>query len=238
MEAVHLSGELIGCVLTGAPATSTRTRGAPESVRRQGSHVAPLTRRDYARDLRAASAAHEHAEATVRANRELLSPFLRARQEVVASIRQGRNHLLIGEPGVGQADAAGRPVPGGISRRGRITTLDCAVLRLGAGRRAGPGRPGRRATAAAAAARGAPAHPGRRPPARRGAATGGRAAGAAARRRLHRHAGDGRHPPVRPAAAALPRDHPDPGAALSGRRDRRDRAGHPAPARRSPVVSD
>jgi hypothetical protein len=31
-----------------------------------------------------------------------LSPYLRARQDVVAGIRQGRNHLLIGEPGVGK----------------------------------------------------------------------------------------------------------------------------------------
>ncbi len=116
VEAVHLGGELIGCVLTGAPSAGRRA-APPEAVRRQGSHVAPLTRRDYAEDLRPASTAHEHAEARVRANRELLSPFLRARQEVVASIRQGRNHLLIGEPGVGQAFAAGRPVPGGLPVR-------------------------------------------------------------------------------------------------------------------------
>ena len=101
LEAVHLAGELIGCVLTGARSAGGRP-APPEAVRRQGSHVAPLTRRDYAQDLRTGSAAHVHAEARVRANRELLSPFLRARQEVAASIRQGRNHLLIGEPGVGK----------------------------------------------------------------------------------------------------------------------------------------
>ncbi|HWM59254.1 MAG TPA: helix-turn-helix domain-containing protein [Pseudonocardia sp.] len=125
-EAVHLSGQLIGCVLTGSRAGRTGRAVLPESVRRQGSHVAPLTRRDYAQDLRAARADHEHAEARVRANRELLSPFLRARQEVVASIRQGRNHLLIGEPGVGK-----RTLLAGQFREafpsGRITTVDCAA---------------------------------------------------------------------------------------------------------------
>jgi sigma-54 dependent transcriptional regulator, acetoin dehydrogenase operon transcriptional activator AcoR len=64
--------------------------------------VAPLTRRDYAKDMLADHAQREHAEARIRANRELLSPYLRALQEVVASIRLGRNHLLIGEPGVGK----------------------------------------------------------------------------------------------------------------------------------------
>ncbi|GAA2561575.1 helix-turn-helix domain-containing protein [Pseudonocardia hydrocarbonoxydans] len=97
---VHLGGASVGCVLTGAPAGEPAVARPPESVRRQGSHVAPTTRRDYAQDLRVTR--HEHAQARIRANRELLSPYLRARQEVVASIRQGRNHLLIGEPGVGK----------------------------------------------------------------------------------------------------------------------------------------
>jgi transcriptional regulator of acetoin/glycerol metabolism len=101
VEAVHLTGVLVGCVLTGAPAGVRLVTEQPESVRRQGSHVAPTTRRDYAKDLRAATQ-RDHAEARIQANRELLSPYLRARQEVVASIRQGRNHLLIGEPGVGK----------------------------------------------------------------------------------------------------------------------------------------
>ena len=47
-----------------------------------------------------------HAEARYRANQDLLTPVLRARQEVAASIRQGRNHLLIGEPGVGKRTLA------------------------------------------------------------------------------------------------------------------------------------
>ena len=63
----------------------------------------------------------------MRANRELLSPFLRARQEVAASIRQGRNHLLIGEPGVGKrtllATQFRETFPSG-----RIVTVDCATF--------------------------------------------------------------------------------------------------------------
>ncbi|WP_225924573.1 helix-turn-helix domain-containing protein [Pseudonocardia abyssalis] len=97
---VHLAGTSVGCVLTGSPSGELALTRPPESVRRQGSHVAPTTRRDYAQDLHATR--HDHAQARIRANRELLSPYLRARQEVVASIRQARNHLLIGEPGVGK----------------------------------------------------------------------------------------------------------------------------------------
>ena len=102
-EGVYLAGELIGCVLAGGPAGSRPPASPPEAVRRQGSHVAPTARRDYAKDLRhPASLRRIHAEARIRANQELMTPFLRARQEVAASIRQGRNHLLIGEPGVGK----------------------------------------------------------------------------------------------------------------------------------------
>ena len=127
LEGVHLAGELIGCVLTGARSSGRGQLGLPEAVRRQGSHVAPLTRRDYAQDLRAGSAAHEHAEARVRANRELLSPFLRARQEVAASIRQGRNHLLIGEPGVGKRTLLAAQFRDAFPS-GRVVTVDCATL--------------------------------------------------------------------------------------------------------------
>ena len=96
---VHVAGASVGGVLSASPA-GEGPAVAPESVRRQGSHVAPLTRRDYAQDLRATG--QERAQAGIRANRELLSPYSRARSDVVASIRQGRNHLLIGEPGVGK----------------------------------------------------------------------------------------------------------------------------------------
>jgi sigma-54 dependent transcriptional regulator, acetoin dehydrogenase operon transcriptional activator AcoR len=106
-EGVYLSGELIGCVLTGGPADAGRPDGPPEAVRRQGSHVAPTVRRDYAEDLRRPSSWRQvRAEARIRANQELLTPFLRARQEVAVGVRQGRNHLLIGEPGVGKRTLA------------------------------------------------------------------------------------------------------------------------------------
>jgi sigma-54 dependent transcriptional regulator, acetoin dehydrogenase operon transcriptional activator AcoR len=139
VEAVHLGGDLIGCVLTGAPSAGRRVAPS-EAVRRQGSHVAPLTRRDYAEDLRPASTAHEHAEARVRANRELLSPFLRARQEVVASIRQGRNHLLIGEPGVGKRSLLAAQFREAFPS-GRIVTVDCGSF--GSAADPGPELPGR-----------------------------------------------------------------------------------------------
>lgn len=102
-EGVRLSGELVGCLLTGGSAASRRQAKAPEAVRRQGSHVAPLRRRDYAQDLRGpASIRRLHEQARIRANQELMTPFLRATEEVAASIGQGRNHLLIGESGVGK----------------------------------------------------------------------------------------------------------------------------------------
>jgi sigma-54 dependent transcriptional regulator, acetoin dehydrogenase operon transcriptional activator AcoR len=102
-EGIYLGGELVGGLLAGAPAQGRRPAAVPEAVRRQGSHVAPVVRRDYAKDLRRpASAQRMREEARIRANQDLLTPFLRARQEVAASMTQRRNHLLIGEPGVGK----------------------------------------------------------------------------------------------------------------------------------------
>lgn len=102
-EGIYLGGELVGGLLTGAPANARRPAAVPEAVRRQGSHVAPVARRDYAKDLRGpANAQRMRDEALIRANQDLLSPFLRARHEVAASMTQRRNHLLIGEPGVGK----------------------------------------------------------------------------------------------------------------------------------------
>ncbi len=120
-EPVHVAGELVGCVLSGAPAGRRRV---PDAVRRQGSHVAPTTRRDFAEDLRTA-ARRDHDEARIQANRELLSPYLRARQEVVASIRQGRNHLLMGEPGVGKRTLLVERFRA-VHPAGRVVTVDCA----------------------------------------------------------------------------------------------------------------
>jgi transcriptional regulator of acetoin/glycerol metabolism len=127
VEPVRIGAQLVGAVLAGGRAGAVGDAEQPESVRRQGSHVAPLTRRDYAKDLRADSDRRDHLEARIRANRELLSPYLRARHEVVASIRQGRNHLLIGEPGVGK-----RTLLVGQFRTafpsGRVVIVDCGSL--------------------------------------------------------------------------------------------------------------
>jgi transcriptional regulator of acetoin/glycerol metabolism len=138
-EGVYLSGEQVGCVLAGSPASARRAAGLPEAVRRQGSHVAPTARRDYAEDLRrSASRQRIHAEARIRANQELLTPVLRARQEVAASIRQGRNHLLIGEPGVGKRTLAQAQFRQAFPP-GRVAAVNCARFEAGAG--AGRGDP-------------------------------------------------------------------------------------------------
>ena len=132
-EGVYLSGELIGCVLTGGPAGARRPAGLPEAVRRQGSHVAPTARRDYAEDLRrSASLRKIHAEARIRANQELMTPVLRARQEVAASIRQGRHHLLIGEPGVGKRTLARAQFRQAFPQ-GRVVSVNCAGFEAGSG---------------------------------------------------------------------------------------------------------
>jgi len=132
-EGVYSSGELIGCVLTGGAADQRRPAGLPEAVRRQGSHVAPTARRDYAEDLRrSASLRKMHAEARIRANQELLTPVLRARQEVAASVRQGRNHLLIGEPGVGKRTLAQAQFRQAYAQ-GRVVAVSCARFETGSG---------------------------------------------------------------------------------------------------------
>ncbi len=124
VEPVHLDGEVIGCVLIGGPASRGRASVVSEAVRRQGAHVAPVGHRDYALDIRDRSrAGADHTAAAIRANRELLTPFLRARHEVAASITQGRNHILIGEPGVGKRTVVleqfRRALP-----QGRVVTVD------------------------------------------------------------------------------------------------------------------
>lgn len=147
LEPVRVDGKVSGVVLAGARAGARRSAEVPEAVRRQGSHVAPLGRRDYAKNLRE-DAAGVHAEARIRANRELLSPYLRARHEMAASIRQGRNHLLIGEPGVGKRTLVNSQFRAAYPA-GRVTSIDCgrfAGAADGAGRGAellGPadGRP-------------------------------------------------------------------------------------------------
>ena len=126
-EGIHLDGTLIGCLLSAGKASEQAPAGVPEWARRQGSHVAPVTRRDYAEDLRSANVQRLHAEARIRANQELLTPFLRARQEVAACVKQGRNHLLIGEPGVGKQTLVLSQFRQAFPQ-GRVLTMDCARL--------------------------------------------------------------------------------------------------------------
>jgi sigma-54 dependent transcriptional regulator, acetoin dehydrogenase operon transcriptional activator AcoR len=137
-EGIRQGGTLIGSLLTAGRAREQATPEVPEWTRRQGSHVAPVTRRDYAQDHRSASDQRLHAEARIRANRELLTPFLRARQEVAACVKQGRNHLLIGEPGVGKRTLVVSQFRQAFPL-GRVVTLDCAQLAAGlAATRTGP----------------------------------------------------------------------------------------------------
>ncbi len=135
-EGVYLDGQLIGCVLAGRHSDPQRPAAVPEAVRRQGSHVAPTVRRDYAKDLRGPGRTQRtYAEARIRANQELLTPFLRARQEVAASITQHRRHLLIGEPGVGKQTLV-RAQFRQVFPHGQVITVNCASFP------AGPGVPG------------------------------------------------------------------------------------------------
>ncbi|ODV03891.1 MAG: hypothetical protein ABT15_21825 [Pseudonocardia sp. SCN 73-27] len=107
VEPVVDGGVVVGCVVAGGPIDHATRASVPEAVRRQGSHVAPTTRRDYAADLRGGDhSARLHAEARMRANRELLSPYLRARHEVAAAVGRRRHQLLIGEAGVGKQTLA------------------------------------------------------------------------------------------------------------------------------------
>jgi len=135
-EGVYLDGQLVGCVLAGRHSNPQRPAAIPEAVRRQGSHVAPTARRDYAKDLRGPARTQRiYAEARIRANQELLTPFLRARQEVAASITQHRRHLLIGEPGVGKQTLV-RGQFRQVFPHGQVIAVNCASFP------AGPGAPG------------------------------------------------------------------------------------------------
>lgn len=123
---LRLDGSTVGCVLAGGVAAARQAGAVPDALRRQGSHVASTVRRDYAADLHGPSSAQRaHAEARARANRELLSPYLRARQEVATSVGQRRHHLLMGEAGVGKRTLAveqfRRTFP-----TGTLRSLDCS----------------------------------------------------------------------------------------------------------------
>lgn len=116
---------LLGCVVRAGPAVDERGRREAEARRRQGSHVAPTARRDFAADLRGESsaAARAHAAARVRANRDLLTPSLRARQELAANLGQRRHQVLVGEAGVGKRTLAVEQFQR-LCRDGAVTIVD------------------------------------------------------------------------------------------------------------------
>ncbi len=127
VAAVVCEGRAVGAVVAGGPVEPGRPSRVSEAARRQGAHVAPTVRRDYAADLRGDRRAERHAEARMRANRELLSPYLRARHEVAASVGRRRHHLLVGEAGSGKRTLAlqqfRRAFPLGATRR-----IDCSRI--------------------------------------------------------------------------------------------------------------
>ena len=126
---IRADGVPVGCVLTGGPAEHDEAPAATEARRRQGSHVAPTARRDFAAPLRddRSPAERAHAEARVRANRELLSPYLRARQEVVANLGHRRHQVLLGETGVGKRTLALEQFHR-LHPDGAVTVVECAKI--------------------------------------------------------------------------------------------------------------
>ena len=126
---VRADGVPVGCVLTGGPAEHDEALAETEARRRQGSHVAPTARRDFAAPLRddRSPAERAHAEARVRANRELLSPYLRARQEVVANLGHRRHQVLLGETGVGKRTLALEQFHR-LHPDGAVTVVECAKI--------------------------------------------------------------------------------------------------------------
>ncbi|MFC5063053.1 helix-turn-helix domain-containing protein [Actinomycetospora atypica] len=124
---VRRDGEYLGCVLTAGPAVHADAGDDAEARRRQGSHVAPTGRRDFAAALRGPGDGRAPSAARVRANRELLTPHLRARQEVAANLAQGRDQLLVGEPGTGKRTLAVEQFAR--RHRGRApVVLDCSTI--------------------------------------------------------------------------------------------------------------
>jgi transcriptional regulator of acetoin/glycerol metabolism len=129
LDAVLLDGEVIGATVSALPCQAASSRQA-EALRRQGAHVASNPRRDYAHGLRTSGSGRTvdsgalHAGEGIRDTRDLLTPYLRARHDVATSIGSHRNHVVIGEAGVGKHSL----VFGEFRARhpqGRILTADC-----------------------------------------------------------------------------------------------------------------
>ena len=122
LESILLDGEVVGSLLIAAPCRVDDNRQT-EAVRRQGAHVTSSMRRDYATDLR--EPATHHAIDGPRDTKDLMTPYVRARHDIAASIRAHRNHVVIGEAGVGKQSLviaefrAAHP-------DGRVLTADCS----------------------------------------------------------------------------------------------------------------
>jgi sigma-54 dependent transcriptional regulator, acetoin dehydrogenase operon transcriptional activator AcoR len=133
-------GEVFGAVLAGGPVAAHAGTGrvslaAREARRRQGSHVAPTARRDFAADLHRDPSSGE--EARRRATQELFGPYERMRRDATAALGGRRHLLLVGETGVGKRTLA-RERFTHLFPRGTSTTVDCSGpaddLRLDPGR--------------------------------------------------------------------------------------------------------
>ncbi|MDL5156280.1 helix-turn-helix domain-containing protein [Actinomycetospora termitidis] len=121
-------GEVFGAVLAGGPVASHAVgrvgAAAREARRRQGSHVAPTGRRDFAADLRRDPSSGTD-EARRRATQELFGPYERMRRDATAALGHRRHLLLVGETGVGKRTLA-RERFTHLFPRGTSTTVDCS----------------------------------------------------------------------------------------------------------------
>lgn len=133
LEAVTLDGETVGSVLSAVPGITAADRQA-EAIRRQGAHVTSGVRRDYALEFRAAadtgaagsSVAHPvHRLEGARDSTDLMTPYARARYDIVSSIRTHRNHLVIGEAGAGKRSLVSAEFRAE-HPDGRVLTADCS----------------------------------------------------------------------------------------------------------------
>lgn len=127
-EPILVRAELVGALVIAMPMEGIGVRPPDDGLRRQGAHVVPSGRRDYAKQGHANAAADAHTErVSIRANRDLMSPFRRASHDAALALREGRSLLLVGEAGVGKRTLVisyfrkTHPV-------GRIIRLDCASI--------------------------------------------------------------------------------------------------------------
>ena len=127
-EPVLTRGEVVGAIMSAFPLQTRESRVTQEAARRQGAHVAPTGKRDYASEYLASKDESARVDRSrVAANRDLMTPYRRARQEVAAAVRQRRQSLLVGETGVGKRTLF-------ISQflttapTGKVLRLDCAEL--------------------------------------------------------------------------------------------------------------